>query len=170
MRTIIFLLRKEFLQIRRDTAMLRLLVLVPIVQLLVLASAATFEIRQARVYLVDEDLSSASRGLVDRQLRCGRGHRQHQAQRRPHREQLVGPDDVAILEQVHDHYLSRGARVDCEEHSAAWCGSIDYQTRQNRRALLLEVQTQVVLGAPNRCRLLIRGTASPCVGRIAEPE
>jgi ABC-2 type transport system permease protein len=71
-RTILFLLRKEFLQIRRDKAMLRLLLIVPIVQLLVLSSAATFEIRQARVYLVDEDLSTASRGLVDRLNASGR--------------------------------------------------------------------------------------------------
>ena len=72
MRTILFLLRKEFLQIRRDPAMLRLLLVVPIMQLLVLSSAATFEIREAHTYLVDEDRSSASRGLEDRLVASGR--------------------------------------------------------------------------------------------------
>lgn len=72
MRTVLFLLRKEFLQIRRDTAMLRLLIIVPIVQLLVLASAATFEIRETAVYLVDDDLSTTSRGLVGRLVASGR--------------------------------------------------------------------------------------------------
>ena len=66
MRTLTFLLRKEFLQIFRDRAMMRLLVLMPIVQLLLLGSAATFEIRSSAMYVVDLDLSSASRGLVQR--------------------------------------------------------------------------------------------------------
>jgi ABC-2 type transport system permease protein len=72
MRTLLFLLRKEFLQIRRDHAMLRLLVLMPIVQLLVLSSAATFEVREARMYVVDEDRSRVSRGLVERMVASGR--------------------------------------------------------------------------------------------------
>jgi ABC-2 type transport system permease protein len=72
MRTVLFLLRKEFLQIRRDRAMLRLLIAMPIIQLLVLSSAATFEIRRAPVYLVDEDRSAASRGMVDRLGASGR--------------------------------------------------------------------------------------------------
>src|SRR5215218_3691012 len=72
MRIIRFLLRKEFLQIRRDRAMLRLLVIMPVVQLLVLSSAATFEIRRAPLYLVDEDHSGASRGIVQRLVASGR--------------------------------------------------------------------------------------------------
>ena len=66
MRVLIFLLRKEFRQIFRDTAMMRLLVVLPMVQLLVLSSAATFTVRSAPVYLVDEDHTSASRGVADR--------------------------------------------------------------------------------------------------------
>jgi ABC-2 type transport system permease protein len=64
MRTLRFLLRKEFLQIFRDRAMLRILLIMPILQLLVLSNAATFEIRRAAMYLVDDDHSSTSRGLV----------------------------------------------------------------------------------------------------------
>lgn len=72
MRTLRFLLRKEFLQIRRDKAMLRLLIIMPAMQLLLLSSAATFEIRRTRMYLVDEDHSSVSRGLVQRLVASGR--------------------------------------------------------------------------------------------------
>lgn len=71
MRTVRFLLRKEFTQIFRDRTMLRLLIAMPIVQLLVLSSAATFEVRHARLYLVDNDRSSVSRGLVDRLVASG---------------------------------------------------------------------------------------------------
>lgn len=72
MRVLRFLLRKEFLQIRRDRAMLRMLLVVPVVQLLLLSSAATFEIRRAPMYLVDEDHSATSRGLVQRMVASGR--------------------------------------------------------------------------------------------------
>ncbi|MEP6732845.1 MAG: ABC transporter permease [bacterium] len=66
MRTLRFLLRKEFLQIFRDRFMLRLSIILPILQLLILSSAATFEVKRARVYVVDRDHSAASRALVDR--------------------------------------------------------------------------------------------------------
>jgi ABC-2 type transport system permease protein len=72
MRVLRFLLRKELLQIVRDRAMLRILLFVPVVQLLILSSAATFEIRRTRMFLVDEDHSAASRGLVQRMVASGR--------------------------------------------------------------------------------------------------
>ncbi len=71
MRTLRFMLRKEFLQIFRDRFMLRMTIMMPIIQLLILSSAATFEVKNARVYVVDRDHSSMSRGLVDR-LRASR--------------------------------------------------------------------------------------------------
>ncbi len=72
MRTIGFLLQKEFRQIFRDQTMLRMLIAIPIVQLLILSSAATFEVKQGRVWVVDQDHSSVSRGLVSRLTASGR--------------------------------------------------------------------------------------------------
>jgi ABC-2 type transport system permease protein len=72
MRTLRFMLRKEFIQIFRDHFMLRMTILVPIVQLLVLSSAATFEVKTAHMYVVDHDHSTSSRGLVDRLRASGR--------------------------------------------------------------------------------------------------
>lgn len=66
------LLRKEYLQIFRDKLMLRQMLLMPFVQLLILSSAATFEVKTARLYLVDRDHSAASRGLVDHLRASGR--------------------------------------------------------------------------------------------------
>src|SRR5829696_2444263 len=66
MRVLRFLLRKEFLQIFRDRVMLRQMIAMPFVQLIVLSSAATFEVKVAKMYLVDYDRTSTSRGLVDR--------------------------------------------------------------------------------------------------------
>jgi len=66
MRTLGYLLRKEFLQIFRDRFMVLQLMLMPIVQLLLLGNAATFEVKSSRMYVVDLDHSETSRGLVDR--------------------------------------------------------------------------------------------------------
>ena len=66
------LLKKEFLQIGRDKLMIRQIFLMPIIQLVLLSSAATFEVKRAATYVVDRDHSAASRGLVDRLRASGR--------------------------------------------------------------------------------------------------
>ena len=66
MRTLRFLVKKEFLQIFRDKFMVAQMLLMPIIQLLLLSSAATFEVKTAEMYVVDRDHSETSRGLVDR--------------------------------------------------------------------------------------------------------
>jgi ABC-2 type transport system permease protein len=72
MRALRFLLVKEFLQIFRDRFMLRMSIVMPIIQLLLLSNAATFEVKSARTYVVDRDHSKTSRGLVDRLKASGR--------------------------------------------------------------------------------------------------
>jgi ABC-2 type transport system permease protein len=72
MRALRFLLRKEFLQIFRDHVILGMLFVMPLGQLLILANAATFEVRSARLYVVDHDHTPMSRGLTDRLAASGR--------------------------------------------------------------------------------------------------
>lgn len=66
MRFLRVLLRKEFLQIFRDKLLLRQMIMAPFIQLLVLSSAATFEVKTSRLYLVDRDQTSMSRGLAEK--------------------------------------------------------------------------------------------------------
>jgi len=66
MRRVFFLAQAELLHIVRDRATLAQILVVPMVQILILANAATFEIRDTRMWVVDLDRSSASRGLVNR--------------------------------------------------------------------------------------------------------
>jgi ABC-2 type transport system permease protein len=66
MRTIAFIIQKEFLQIFRNRIMLGVLVVMPVIQLVVLTYAATFEIRKIPVFVVDLDRSTESRLLVER--------------------------------------------------------------------------------------------------------
>jgi ABC-2 type transport system permease protein len=65
-RVLRFLLRKEYLQIFRDRFMVAQMLLLPCIQLAILANAATFEVKGARLVVVDEDRTSSSRGLIDR--------------------------------------------------------------------------------------------------------
>jgi len=64
MRTLKFLLRKEFLQIFRNKAMLPLIFVMPIVQLLILTYAADFELKDIKYVYVDADHSQASERLM----------------------------------------------------------------------------------------------------------
>jgi ABC-2 type transport system permease protein len=73
-RTIFFLVRKEFLQIFRDRTTVFQIFMIPVVQLLVLANAATFDVKQVAMLVVDEDRTTVSTGLVER-LEAGRQFR-----------------------------------------------------------------------------------------------
>jgi len=66
MRTVFYLVRKEFLQIFRDRTTVFQIFMIPVVQLLVLANAATFDVRQIAMMVVDEDRTTVSAGLVQR--------------------------------------------------------------------------------------------------------
>ena len=72
MRTLRFLLRKEFLQIVRDRTLLGMIFMMPLIQLIILANAVTFEVTSARMYVVDRDRSTMSLGVVDRLAASGR--------------------------------------------------------------------------------------------------
>lgn len=66
MKTILFIIQKEFKQIFRDKSMLRLLFILPILQLLILSNAATFDVKNIRVTVADYSNSSSSRALVEK--------------------------------------------------------------------------------------------------------
>jgi ABC-2 type transport system permease protein len=65
MRTILYLIRKEFLQIFRNKFISKAIFGVPIVQMLILVPAVTFEIKNVRLCMIDRDMSSDSRALVN---------------------------------------------------------------------------------------------------------
>lgn len=71
MRTIFFILQKEFLQIFRNKSMLPIIFVVPVVQLLVLAFAANYEIRNLSIDIVDHDGGNWSQQLKGKLLSSG---------------------------------------------------------------------------------------------------
>lgn len=66
MRRVLFLAQAEFLHVIRDRATLGQILIVPMVQILILTNAATFDIRDSQMWVVDLDRTTASRGLVNR--------------------------------------------------------------------------------------------------------
>lgn len=64
MKTILYIVQKEFLQIARDKFLRAAIIMVPIVQMLVLVYAATFEMKNIKIHFVDQDHSQASGELI----------------------------------------------------------------------------------------------------------
>ena len=53
MRVLLFILRKEFIQIFRDKMMLPMLLLMPLMQLLILPFAADMDVRHLKIIIVE---------------------------------------------------------------------------------------------------------------------
>ncbi len=71
MNNILLIIKKEFLQVFRNKAMIPLIFFMPLVQLLILSNAATYEIKNIYFSTVDLDNSSFSRDLISRFSRNG---------------------------------------------------------------------------------------------------
>lgn len=66
MQTIKYILQKEFLQIFRNRQMLPMIFFIPIIQMLILANAATFEMKNIDAVVVNRDRSAESRALINK--------------------------------------------------------------------------------------------------------
>jgi ABC-2 type transport system permease protein len=66
MRTLRFLLEKEFRQIFRNRAILIIIVVMPVMQLIILPFAADYEVKNINLAVVDNDHSDYSRDLVNK--------------------------------------------------------------------------------------------------------
>jgi ABC-2 type transport system permease protein len=65
------MVRKEFLQVRRDPRLRRVILVAPMVQLLVFGYAVSTDVRNTALFLVDHDGSVASRELTDALVASG---------------------------------------------------------------------------------------------------
>jgi ABC-2 type transport system permease protein len=66
MRTILFIIQKEFRQIFRNKTMIPMIFFLPFVQLIILVNAATMDMRNINMIIVDNDMSSSSRKLGEK--------------------------------------------------------------------------------------------------------
>jgi ABC-2 type transport system permease protein len=74
MRTIFFLIRKETLQVLRDRIMLVQIFVPPLLQLLIVAQAMTFEVKETSLAVIDLDRTPASERLLEEFTASGRFH------------------------------------------------------------------------------------------------
>ncbi|HET9541188.1 MAG TPA: ABC transporter permease [Candidatus Limnocylindria bacterium] len=66
MKRLLHLFRKELIELRRDPRLFSIVIIAPIVQLAILAYAATTDVRDVPVIVMDEDQSTESRELIER--------------------------------------------------------------------------------------------------------
>lgn len=66
MRTILFIIQKEFIQVFRNKMMMPIIFVVPIIQLIILVHAATFEMKNIKMSVVDLDMSQTSRQMISK--------------------------------------------------------------------------------------------------------
>jgi ABC-2 type transport system permease protein len=66
MNRVVHIIRKEFLELRRDPRLFGIVILAPIVQLTMLGYAATTDVRDVPMVVLDEDRTSDSRDLISR--------------------------------------------------------------------------------------------------------
>src|SRR5258706_737933 len=71
MRTLRFLLQKEFRQVFRDKNLLRQILMVPIIQLLIFPWAANYEVKNISLAIVDHDHSSYSEKFISKIFSSG---------------------------------------------------------------------------------------------------
>jgi ABC-2 type transport system permease protein len=74
MRTLKFLLQKEFRQVFRDPSILRIIFVMPMIQLLILPWAADYEVKDIKLSVVDHDHSDYSRQLISKITSSGYFH------------------------------------------------------------------------------------------------
>ena len=66
MKRLVHIIRKEFLELRQDPRLFGIVIIAPIIQLTMLGYAATTDVRNVPLVVVDQDRSSESRALVSR--------------------------------------------------------------------------------------------------------
>jgi len=66
MKTIGYIIQKEFKQIFRNKGMLPIIFILPILQLVILSNAATYEVKNIKFAYIDYDHTSSSRALIEK--------------------------------------------------------------------------------------------------------
>ena len=66
MNSFLFLLEKEFRQLLRNRQLLRMLIIAPVIQLILLPLAADYSVKNISIAVVDNDHSTFSRKLIDK--------------------------------------------------------------------------------------------------------
>ncbi|HPR89734.1 MAG TPA: ABC transporter permease [bacterium] len=111
---IMHIIKKEFIQIRRDRSMLAILFVVPVVQLLLLGFVISSEVHNIQTVICDLDDSSASRLLVERIRNSGYFIISAYDQRPSHMQEYLDNGRAAVAVVIPEDFnarLQRGERT-----------------------------------------------------------
>lgn len=100
MRTLKFLLQKEFRQIFRDPSILRIILIMPVIQLLILPWAADYEMKNIKLAVVDQDHSEYSRQLINKITSSGYFKLTDYSSSYDHSLQKVEKDEADLVLQI----------------------------------------------------------------------
>ncbi len=104
MRTLRFLLQKEFRQIFRDPSILRIILVMPVIQLLILPWAADYEIKNIKLAVVDHDHSEYSRQLINKITSSGYFILTDYSSSYEHALEQIEKDKADLVLQIPDHF------------------------------------------------------------------
>ena len=99
-----FLLQKEFRQVFRNPAVLRIIFVMPMVQLLVLPWAADYEVKNIKLAIVDNDHSDYSRQFISKVTSSGYFQLQQYSMSYNTALQEVEKDKADIIVQIPTHF------------------------------------------------------------------
>jgi ABC-2 type transport system permease protein len=104
MRTLKFLLQKEFKQIFRDPSIIRIIFLMPVIQLIILPWAADYEIKNIKLAVVDQDHSGYSRQLTNKITSSGYFLITQYSNSYKQSLQQIAGDEADIVLQIPQHF------------------------------------------------------------------
>jgi len=104
MRNLFFLLQKEFRQIFRNPTILRMILIMPIMQLILIPLAADYEIKQISISVVDQDRSPYSQKLVQKLTASGYFQLVEYTQSYSQAMQTVGDGKTDLILTIPPHF------------------------------------------------------------------
>src|SRR5271156_1464779 len=104
MRALKFLLQKELRQISRDPSILKILFLMPMIQLLILPLAADYEIKNINLGVVDHDHTQYSQRLINKITSSGYFRLKDYSPTFPQAMQAIERDKTDLVLEIPAHF------------------------------------------------------------------
>lgn len=162
MRTLIFLLRKEFKQIFRNKTILGMMVVMPVMQLLILPLAANYEVKNINLVVVDNDHSTWSQQLVSTITASGYFRLIDYNQSFRHSMEYIESDEADLILQIPDDFEKNIVR-DNKESLFIAVNAIN-GTKANIGASYL---TRIIKEYNQELRVKIQNTANTSIDAVA---
>jgi ABC-2 type transport system permease protein len=104
MKTLVFLLEKEFRQLLRNRQLMRTLLLAPLIQLIILPLAADYSVKDISIAVVDNDHSTTSRRLIEKIVSSGYFRLREYTASYPEALKMVEQDKADLALQIPLHF------------------------------------------------------------------